>query len=128
MSCSDLIGKFNEDSGLSDNDDSDERQRNPTLDELSEYMQIFVEDIAFDWVRLINGKTGNGFEFEFHGYCVFALWSFPGKNAPFLCMEPWQGFTEPENHNGQFAEKKYIITLPPGGCYDAGYSIKLCIQ
>lgn len=42
----------------------------------------------------------------------FGLWSKPG--APFLCLEPWQGFADPEGFKGDFTDKPGLVHLPPG--------------
>jgi galactose mutarotase-like enzyme len=42
----------------------------------------------------------------------FGLWTKPG--APFLCLEPWQGFAAPENFDGDFAQRPGVVVLPPG--------------
>lgn len=42
----------------------------------------------------------------------FGVWSKPG--APFLCLEPWQGFADPEGFHGAFMDKPGLVLLPPG--------------
>lgn len=39
------------------------------------------------------------------------LWSKPG--APFLCIEPWQGHSDPAGFAGEFADKPGIVRLAP---------------
>jgi galactose mutarotase-like enzyme len=40
------------------------------------------------------------------------LWSKPG--ADFLCIEPWHGFSTPENFNGDFIDKPGLLHIAPG--------------
>ena len=42
----------------------------------------------------------------------FGIWTKPG--APFLCLEPWQGFADPEGFAGEFTEKPGLALLAPG--------------
>ena len=49
----------------------------------------------------------------------FGLWTKPG--APFVCLEPWQGFAAPEGYDGDFAERPGIVTIEPG----AGWSFAI---
>ncbi|MCW2274335.1 aldose 1-epimerase family protein [Rhodoblastus acidophilus] len=42
----------------------------------------------------------------------FGLWTKPG--APFLCLEPWQGFAAPLDFDGAFAQRPGVLTLAPG--------------
>jgi galactose mutarotase-like enzyme len=39
------------------------------------------------------------------------VWTKPG--APFLCLEPWQGFADPAGFSGEFADKPGQAILPP---------------
>jgi galactose mutarotase-like enzyme len=40
------------------------------------------------------------------------IWTRPG--APFLCIEPWQGITDPVGFAGEFRSKPGIFLVPPG--------------
>lgn len=41
------------------------------------------------------------------------VWTRPG--APFVCIEPWQGVTDPEGFAGELWDKPGIMRIPPGG-------------
>jgi len=49
---------------------------------------------------------------SFPGMPHFGLWTKPG--APFLCLEPWQGFAAPVDFDGEFAQRPGVVTLAPG--------------
>ncbi len=53
----------------------------------------------------------------------FGLWTRPG--APFLCLEPWQGFAAPQGFDGEFAERPGVVTLAPGAKRVFGMEIAL---
>lgn len=40
------------------------------------------------------------------------IWSKP--NAPFVCIEPWQGWADFETHNGEIESKSGILAIEPG--------------
>jgi galactose mutarotase-like enzyme len=40
------------------------------------------------------------------------IWTKPG--AGFICIEPWQGYADPEGFEGELAEKPRIVLLEPG--------------
>jgi galactose mutarotase-like enzyme len=40
------------------------------------------------------------------------IWQKPG--APFLAIEPWHGFNDPQGYEGDFRDKPGVIDLPPG--------------
>jgi len=49
---------------------------------------------------------------SFPGLPHFALWTKPG--APYLCLEPWQGFAAPVGYDGDFSERPGVVVLAPG--------------
>lgn len=62
------------------------------------------------------------FTVEFSDFPYLGIWSKP--NAPFLCIEPWHGFSDSIKSSGIFAEKTGSILLKPGQSYECRYSIK----
>lgn len=47
------------------------------------------------------------------------------ENAPFLCIEPWQGYSDSFDSNGNILEKEGVILLKPGEKFNAGFSIEI---
>lgn len=45
---------------------------------------------------------------------VLGLWSPNGKNAPFVCIEPWYGRCDRENFTGDISDKEWINRLDAG--------------
>lgn len=45
---------------------------------------------------------------------TLGIWSSKGKNAPFVCIEPWNGLTDPEGFEGDITERAWIQRLEPG--------------
>jgi galactose mutarotase-like enzyme len=41
------------------------------------------------------------------------LWSRAGGD--FLCIEPWCGMASPADFAGEFAQKPWLMLIPPGG-------------
>lgn len=56
---------------------------------------------------------------------LMGLWSPPGKNAPFVCIEPWYGRCDRVNYKGTYEEKDWVQTLAPLGVFEARYQIVL---
>jgi len=54
---------------------------------------------------------------------LFAIWSPEGKNAPFLCIEPWFGRSDKTDFAGDVSEREYTQTLKAGKKFEAEYSI-----
>ena len=45
---------------------------------------------------------------------VVGIWSPPHKNAPFVCIEPWNGRCDAEDFTGELQDRPYEIRLAPG--------------
>ncbi len=57
-------------------------------------------------------RGGSAIRVTFEGCPALALWSRSG--APFLCVEGWQGYGDPEDFTGDLADKPGLALLPPG--------------
>lgn len=56
---------------------------------------------------------------------LFGIWSPPGKNAPFVCIEPWYGRCDDENFEGTLEERKWGNRIAPGQIWKASYTIEV---
>mgnify|MGYP002704123820 FL=1 len=63
-------------------------------------------------VSLLHRETGQGVQLDFHEFPMVAFWTKP--EAPFLCLEPWQGCAAWDNESGKFEDKPFCTTLEPG--------------
>lgn len=57
-------------------------------------------------------ENGPRLRMELENFPHLALWSRPG--APFLCLEAWTGYGDPENFSGELSEKPSMRRLEPG--------------
>ncbi len=60
------------------------------------------------------------------GFASFGLWSKPGSNAPFICLEPWMGRCDAMDFTGELPEKEMIRKLGPGKQEIFQYSMEFC--
>ncbi len=56
--------------------------------------------------------SGPRIELRFPDTPLLGLWSKPG--APFICIEPWHGMSDPAGFTGDFTAKPGVFILPPG--------------
>ena len=54
---------------------------------------------------------------------LFGIWSPEGKNAPFVCIEPWYGRCDAEDFEGDLSDREYSNALEPGNVFDVNYTI-----
>ena len=57
--------------------------------------------------------SGASIAMEFPGFSHAALWTRPG--APFLCLEAWTGYSDPDGFAGELSDKPSMRMLAPGG-------------
>lgn len=53
------------------------------------------------------------------------IWSPYGKNAPFVCIEPWYGLHDWIEYQGEFKEKYLMNHLQPGASFMSEYVITI---
>lgn len=53
----------------------------------------------------------------------YGIWSKP--EAPFICLEPWDGRADNEGFTGEISTKEGIIALDPGEVYKKSYTIQV---
>jgi galactose mutarotase-like enzyme len=87
--------------------------RNLALDD-----SLFVDDaLIFDAPASRSVRFGvpdeAGIEVAWDGLPELGVWTKPG--APYLCIEPWQGYSDPQGFDGDFRDKPGVIEVPPGG-------------
>ena len=56
---------------------------------------------------------------------LVGLWSPPGKNAPFVCIEPWYGRCDRVGYTGEFSAKDWINRLEAGEEFNSVYTIEI---
>lgn len=79
---------------------------------------LFAEDaLIFDALesrRLVyRGPAGSQVAVDFQDMRQLGLWMKPG--AGYLCIEPWQGHSDPAGFDGPLDEKPGMVIVPPGG-------------
>ena len=75
---------------------------------------LVFQGLASHRVCLRSKKSGKGVRMDFTGFPVLALWSTPGKQAPYLCIEPWHGLPAAAGEGPELRDKTHCILLPPG--------------
>jgi galactose mutarotase-like enzyme len=89
---------------------------------------LFASDaLIFDQIvsRTVTygGEAGPRIAVSFPGVPYLGVWTKPGAN--FICIEPWQGISDPEGFSGEFKDKPGSVIVPPGGTCAVGMTITL---
>jgi galactose mutarotase-like enzyme len=89
---------------------------------------LFTNDVLiFDRLAsrsvLYGAANGPRIEVQFPDAHYLGVWTRPG--APFICIEPWQGITDPAGFAGDIREKPGVFIVPPGSSHVFGMTIGL---
>ena len=76
-------------------------------------------------VKLVNKKTGKGLRFDYPDMEVLAVWTKPGANADYLCLEPWHGMPSEVGDSGRFEDKPFVTMLQPGCAWTGSFTMTL---
>lgn len=86
---------------------------------------LIYEGLRSRSVRLCHKDTGRGLQVDFSEFPMVAFWTMPGKAAPYICIEPWQGCAAFDNESGKFEDKPHCVTLAPGEAKRLTYTVSL---
>lgn len=84
---------------------------------------IIIQKVKSRKIKLLN-KKGQGIEFSYPKFPTLAVWT-PYNEAPFVCLEPWYGYNDHYDTDGQFIKKDNIILLKEKEKFTISYSIKI---
>ena len=56
---------------------------------------------------------------------LFGVWSPVGKNAPFICIEPWYGRCDSVRFDGSFEEREWGSELLPNTSFQTAYTVSV---
>ncbi len=86
---------------------------------------LIFDNLKSKRMDLIHQGAGHGVRFSFEGFPFFGTWQPEGRNAPFVCLEPWAGMAAHWDETGRFEDKPGAISLAPGQRYSAWYRLEI---
>ena len=96
----------------------------PITDHLFDIDTLILENSQVQRVSLLNSAQKEYLAVEFDAPVV-GIWSPPGKQAPFICIEPWYGRGDNESFTGELQEREWSNKLEVGEEFFADY--RICI-
>ena len=82
-------------------------------------------DLPQKSLQLVNRTTGHGIQFDFASFDAIGFWTPIKMNAPFICLEPWNGLPGGLDETPDMADKKYVKYLEPGERFETGYQVRV---
>jgi len=86
---------------------------------------LIFEALKSKKVTLRHKSEGHGVTMEFADFPMMAFWTNGGKQAPFICIEPWHGCAAVVGESGNLEDKPYAITLQPGEEKTLAYTVSV---
>ena len=86
---------------------------------------MIIENLPEKKIALRNRTTGHGIGFTFEGFDALGIWTPIGKNAPFVCLEPWCGLPASVDESGRAEDKKYAVSLCRGEVFTVKYGVRV---
>ena len=90
--------------------------------ELFDKDALIIEDRQADEAVLLNSDGEELVRVSFDAP-LFGIWSPVGKNAPFVCIEPWYGRCDRVGFKKDLSEREYGNRLNPGEKFEVSYTI-----
>lgn len=94
----------------------------PVTDTLFDGDALVIEDHQAQSVSLVKPDGAPYLTVSFDAP-LFGIWSPPGKNAPFICIEPWYGRCDRADFADDWKEREWIQVLEAGETFAADYRI-----
>ena len=103
----------------------DHEKRLPLTRELFKDDSVYFDQLESRKVSLIHKDTGHGIEVSFPGFDTVAFWTPYPAEAPFVCIEPWNGSGVYADEDDEFIHKNHVQTLEKGQEKTYGLSIRI---
>lgn len=96
----------------------------PLTDGLFDRDALIIEGNQAQEVSLV-GPDGTEYLSVSFDAPLFGIWSPPKKHAPFVCIEPWYGRSDPVGYKGELKDREWGNHLEPGAVFEASYKISI---
>jgi len=106
--------------------DLDDGRRLQLTHELFYLDALVIKSYRSKVIKLYSSSAMYALYFDRGAFPYLGLWA--AKNAPFVCIEPWQGLADSLDSNGEFAQKEGVLTLLPGEQWNDYWSIQFKLQ
>lgn len=83
---------------------------------------LIFKNIKSDTLKLIHLKK-DYVKISFYNFPHLGIWK--KRNAPFICIEPWTGYSDSINCNGEIFKKESIQILNPNSSFESKIEIAL---
>lgn len=82
------------------------------------------KDIKSNSITLKSDKNNRSVVLNYNKFPYLGVWQKYG--APYVCIEPWYGVSDPDNYIGEFKDKEMMLSLNENGTYECFLKITIC--
>ena len=83
---------------------------------------LVIKNLKSTWLTIL--KNEKPFvKVEFNEFPHLGIWT--KANAPFICIEPWQGYSDSSESTGDLFKKEGIVCLESGAEWNASFGIEV---
>lgn len=86
---------------------------------------IIMSGLKSDSITLKSDKSSASVHMDFTGFPDFGIWTIAGKNAPYVCLEPWFGVDSTVGDSRDFEKKEGLVILQGKEDFSCSYSLTL---
>lgn len=86
---------------------------------------IILADMRSRKLTVGSAKSENSIVVDFADFDYLGIWHKPLSDAPYICIEPWNGLPSEVTSDEELTEKPAILTLEPEKTYNAQYSVEI---
>jgi galactose mutarotase-like enzyme len=101
---------------------ADPAQTLPLTKELFRDDALIFENLSKNKITIRSKNHSKFVEVEFPDFPYSGIWT-PYNEAPFLCIEPWQGIADEVGEPADLQQKKGILSLQNGEIFSCRYTI-----
>lgn len=94
----------------------------PLTEQLFDNDALIIEKQNVKKVEICD-KDGNAYLTVSMDAPLFGIWSPTGKQAPFVCIEPWYGRCDSKDFAGDLKERAYGNRIAPGQIWKKGFTV-----
>lgn len=84
---------------------------------------VIFETVGTNTFTIASDESSPSVSLSYQDMPYVGIWSPYGKEAPFVCIEPWCGITDGVNASGKLTEKVGIRSLRSGDLFKTAYTI-----
>lgn len=83
---------------------------------------VIFKDLKSEYIDIKSDKTPHYLRYTFKGFPYMGIWN--AKDAPFVCIEPWCGIPDHQNHDQNIENKEGIVAIAPGETFSRTWTMQ----